>query len=186
MTARTIRMISCGPFVRPKQAHVIDALPISVKTLGKTRKSAPELRIPYPARLGEIGLTCAVSINRGLRTLSHLDYRSGANPKMGLGSLRMLDNQCRLPWRALLPSPLLRSVQKMLGVQRWQDVRIWGEAVPLWFPACGVGQPTASHHTGDVFCAFPSLFCRPSRSLRPIQSLNTGVSLGLLAEVCSF
>jgi hypothetical protein len=28
---------------------------------------------------------------------------------MGLGSLRMLDNQCRLPWRALLPSPLLRS-----------------------------------------------------------------------------
>ena len=71
-------------------------------------------------------------------------------------------------------SPSLRWVQKRLGVQQWQDVRTSGNAVPLWFPACRVGQPTVSHHAGDVFCAFPSLFCRPSTSLRPIQSLTSG------------
>ena len=140
---------------------------MSVRKLGENTQVAPELQIPCPARLGEIGLTCAVSINRRLRTLSHLDYRSGDNPKVsreksifsrayaeaspeeraalrvwmmrdiilpgngghndfaksletreesvavldrrilvhframlaGLGSLRMPDNQCRLPWR---------------------------------------------------------------------------------------
>jgi hypothetical protein len=55
---------------------------MSVKNLGENTQVAPELRIPCPARLGEIGLTCALSINRRLRTLSHLDHRSGDNPKV--------------------------------------------------------------------------------------------------------
>ncbi len=51
-------------------------------------------------------------------------------------------------------SPSRRWCQKMLGVQRWQDVRIWGDAVPLWFPAYRARQPTVSHHAVDLFCAF--------------------------------
>ena len=36
-------------------------------------------------------------------------------------------------------------VQMMLGVQRWHDVRILGDAMPLWFPACRAQQlPFAS------------------------------------------
>jgi hypothetical protein len=31
-------------------------------------------------------------------------------------------------------------VQKMLRVQRWQDVRILGDAMPLWFPPCRAQQ----------------------------------------------
>jgi hypothetical protein len=69
-------------------------------------------------------------------------------------------------------SPSHRWCQKMLGVQRWQDVRIWGDAVPLWFPAYRARQPTVSHHAGELFCAFPSLFCRPSGSLRPNTVTN--------------
>ena len=53
-----------------------------VKNLGENTQVAPELRISCPARLGEIGLTCAVSINRRLRTLSNLDHRSGDIPKV--------------------------------------------------------------------------------------------------------
>jgi hypothetical protein len=52
MTARTIRMISCGPFVRPKQAHVIDALPISVKTLGENTQVGPGAANSIPGQIG--------------------------------------------------------------------------------------------------------------------------------------
>jgi hypothetical protein len=34
----------------------------------------------------------------------------------------------------------LGSLRKMPGVQRWQDVRILGDAMPLWFPACRAQQ----------------------------------------------
>ena len=97
---------------------------------------------------------------------------SQLNFRPSLASLRM--PHAMVATLASTPtSPSLRWVQKMRGVQRWQDVRIWGDAVPRWFAACRVGQPTVSHHTGDIFCAFPSLSCRPSSSLRPIQSLTS-------------
>jgi hypothetical protein len=73
-------------------------------------------------------------------------------------------------------STSLRWSRKRLGVQRWQDGRIWGDAVPLWFSACHSRQPSVSHHAGVLFCAFPSLFCRPSSILRPIQSLTSECS----------
>ena len=67
----------------------------------------------------------------------------------------------------------LRWSRKRLGVQRWQDGLIWGDAVPLWFSACHGRQPSVSRHAGGLFCAFPSLSCRPSSTLRPIQSLTS-------------
>ena len=70
-------------------------------------------------------------------------------------------------------STSLRWSRKRLGVQRWQDGLIWGDAVPLWFSACHARQPSVSRHAGVLFCAFPSLFCRPSSILRPIQSLTS-------------
>ena len=62
----------------------------------------------------------------------------------------------------------------MRGAQRWRDVRIWGDAGPLWFHASRAEHPCVSRHAGDLSCVFPSLFCRPSSSLRPIQSLTSG------------
>jgi hypothetical protein len=93
----------------------------------------------------------------------------------GLASLRMLDKQWWAPTTlARTPtSTSLRWSRKRLGVQRWQDGRIWGDAVPLWFSACHARQPSVSRHAGVLFCAFPSLFCRPSSILRPIQSLTS-------------
>ena len=70
-------------------------------------------------------------------------------------------------------STSLRWSRKRLGVQRWQDGLIWGDAVPLWFSPCHARQPSVSRHAGVLFCAFPSLFCRPSSILRPIQSLTS-------------
>jgi hypothetical protein len=46
---RAIRIISCGPFVRPKQAHVPDALPMSVKNLGEHTQVAPGVANSIPA-----------------------------------------------------------------------------------------------------------------------------------------
>jgi hypothetical protein len=70
-------------------------------------------------------------------------------------------------------STSLRWSRKRLGVQRWQDGRIWGDAVNLWFSASRARQPSVSRHAGVLFCAFPSLFCRPSGILRPILSLTS-------------
>jgi hypothetical protein len=63
--------------------------------------------------------------------------------------------------------------RRRLGVQRLQDGRIWGDAVPLWFSACPGRQPSVSRDAGVPFCASPSLFCRPFSILRPIQSLTS-------------
>jgi hypothetical protein len=86
----------------------------------------------------------------------------------------MLDKQWWAPttWRE--PTwILLRWSRKRLGVQRWQDGRISGDAVPLWFSVCHAPQPSVSRHAGVPFCAFPYLFCRPSSILRPTQSLTS-------------
>jgi hypothetical protein len=62
----------------------------------------------------------------------------------------------------------------MRGVQPWRDVRIWDDAGPPWFHASHAEHPCVSRDAGDLSCVFPSLFCRPSSSLRPIQSLTSG------------
>ena len=84
-------------------------------------------------------------------------------------------------WQASVPhEPQSRTTllsllwcQKMRGDQRWRDVRIWGDAGPLWFPACHARQPIVARHAGDLSCVFPSLFCRPYCSLRSIRSLTS-------------
>ena len=42
-------------------------------------------------------------------------------------------------WASTPTLPSLRWVQKMLGVQRWQDVRIWGDVVLCGFPLVVLG-----------------------------------------------
>lgn len=87
---------------------------------------------------------------------------------------KCLNNQRWLPWRALL-FRLHFDGSRRCWV--FSGGRMSGYGVMLClcgFPLVLLGSQLFRIMLEMVFCAFPSLFCRPSSSLRPIQSLTSG------------